>query len=86
MHFKNGRLAVDGDPVVCKGYNGKVTTGKIHSLVAQENTCNCTVAEVVQGGVQQLTCQNLATMYHAEDAFNILDAAPAAVAPAEKAE
>lgn len=63
MHCKNGREAKDGDAVICTGYNGQVTVGKIHSLVAGSETCNCTVAEVVIGGVNQLTCRTVSEMY-----------------------
>lgn len=69
MHYKNGREAKEGDSVICTGYNGQVTVGKIHSLVAGSESCNCTVAEVVIGGVNQLTCRTVGEMYHAEDAL-----------------
>jgi len=75
MHYKNGRLAKEGDPVICKGYNGEVAVGKIHSIVAASKTCNCTVAEVVMGGVRQMTCYTVGEMYHAEDALLALEAA-----------
>ncbi len=72
MHYKNGREAKEGEPVICTGYNGQITVGKIHSLVAA-TTCNATVAEPVMGGVQQLTCRTVGEMYHAEDAFAALE-------------
>jgi hypothetical protein len=80
MHYKNGRLAKEGDPVICKGYNGQITVGKIHSLAVEgQTTCNCTVAETVMGGVNQLTCRTIGEMYHAEDA--LLSIEPLALAP-----
>jgi hypothetical protein len=74
MHFKNKREARNGDPVICRGYNGQITVGKIHSLAPGQDTCNCTVAEVVMGGVNQLTCQTVGHLYHAEDAFTAIEA------------
>lgn len=74
MHFKNGRLAKQGDHVITKGYSGNVVTGVVFDLTGLENTCNCTVAVPIPGGVQTLTCQNLSTMYHAEDGFAALEA------------
>jgi hypothetical protein len=73
MHYKNGRSAKEGDPVICKGYNGQITVGKIHTLLAETTQCNCTVAETVMGGVNQLTCRTIGEMYHAEDSFNSLE-------------
>lgn len=73
MHYKNNRLAKEGDPVICKDYNGEITVGKIHSLIATTDKCNCTVAEVVMGGVNQLTCRTIGEMYHAQDAFDSFD-------------
>lgn len=78
-HYKNGRLAKEGDPVICKGFNREVATGRIHSIIPASKTCNCTVAEVVMGGVRQMTCYTVGEMYHAEDAFLALE--PLALAP-----
>lgn len=72
MHYKNGRPAKEGDPVICRAYNNSVTVGKIHSLTAGAETCNCTVAEPVMGGVNQLTCRTVGEMFHAEDALNAI--------------
>lgn len=78
MHYKNGRLAQEGDPVICTGYSGAITVGKIHSLaVASQTTCNCTVAEPVMGGINQLTCRTIGDLYHAEDAFQAIQNAVA---------
>lgn len=73
MHYKNGRLAKDGDPVICKGYNGLITVGKVYNLTPGTETCNCSVAEPVMGGVNQLTCRTLNEMYHAEDALTAIE-------------
>jgi hypothetical protein len=73
MHYKNGREAKDGDPVICKGYNGETTVGKIHSLIAGSTSCNCSVAEVVMGGVNQLTCKIVGDLYHADDAIKCIE-------------
>lgn len=79
MHYKNGRPAKEGDPVICKGYTGQITVGKIHSLQEGTKTCNCTVAEVIIGGINQLTCRTIGEMYHAEDA--LLSIEPLALTP-----
>lgn len=82
MHFKNGRDAKEGDPVVCLGYNQRVTVGRIHSLTPGAETCNCSVAEPVMGGINQLTCRTVGEMYHAEDAFAAIESVPAVATPA----
>ena len=79
MHYKNGREAKNGDPVICKGYSGQVTVGKIHTIVPGCDACNCTVAEPVMGGVNQLACQTVGQLYHAEDALLAIE--PLALAP-----
>jgi hypothetical protein len=79
MHYKNGRAAKESDPVVCKGYAGQITVGKIHTLIPGSTSCNCTVAEPVMGGVNQLTCRTVGEMYHAEDALLAIE--PLALAP-----
>ena len=81
MHYKNGREAHEGQPVICKGYAGQITVGKIHTLIPDVTTCNCSVAETFMGGVNQLTCRTINEMYHAEDAFAAIEATMAA-APA----
>lgn len=68
MHYKNNRKALEGDKVVTKNYEGKVVVGVIYDLKATD-ACNCHVATLVPGGVSHLTCQNVNTMFHAEDAF-----------------
>ena len=73
MHYKNGKEAQDGDPVICQGYTGQLTVGKIHTLVPGSTACNCTVAEPVMGGVTQLTCRTVGEMYHAADAFAAIE-------------
>ncbi len=73
MHYKNGREAKEGDPVICTGYNNQITVGKLHSIVPGATTCNATVAEPVMGGVNQLTCRTINEMFHAEDAFAAID-------------
>ncbi len=72
MHYKNGREAREGDPVILLN-NGRTTVGKVHSIIAGTSTCNCTVAEPVTGGIQQLTCRTLRDMHHAEDAHCVIN-------------
>ena len=72
MHFKNGREAHEGDPVVFVDYTKKVNVGRIHSLVAGSDTCNCQVANIVPGAVLNY-CTNLKDLYHAEDAHSAVE-------------
>jgi len=72
MHYKNGREAKTGDSVITKNYSGNLTAGVIYDLVPG-GTCNCSVAVLVPGGTQQLTCQNVGNMYHVEDAFAAIE-------------
>ena len=80
MHYKNGREAQEGDPVIGETFKGSgvFIAGTIHSLSpGSASTCNCTVAVVVPGGVNQMTCRNVGDYYHAADAFKAIDAAVA---------
>ena len=59
MHYKNGREAKNGDPVIAKNYAGKIVAGVIHNLIEQPGaTCNCDVVTVIPGGTQNLTPAN----------------------------
>ncbi len=81
MHYKNGREARYGDPVIVKDYNGNITAGVIHNLRAAQ-TCNCDVATLVPGGVTNLTCRTVGELYHAEDALKAIEsAAPVPTTP-----
>jgi len=72
MHYKNGRSAFNGEPVITKDYNGQVVSGVIHNL-RPGDTCNCDAALIVPGGVFHMTCQNVGNMYHAADAFAAME-------------
>jgi len=76
-HYKNGRPAANGDPVVGQTYGGSgvVYAGTIHSINPGQETCNATVAEACVGGVNQRPCVNVSDLYHAEDAFKAIDLA-----------
>jgi hypothetical protein len=74
MHFKNGRPAHNGDPVITKDYNGKIIVGVIFNL-RDAGTCNVDIAYLIPGGTQHLTCQDVGQMYHAEDALIEMEAA-----------
>ncbi|MCX5699597.1 MAG: hypothetical protein NTX01_07860 [Candidatus Omnitrophica bacterium] len=78
MHYKNGREAKEGDPVVYADYNKKVLVGQVHSLNVGATSCNCQIAVVIPGGVMQ-TCETLDHLYHAEDALLAID--PLALEP-----
>jgi hypothetical protein len=77
MHYRNGKEAHDGDPVIGQTYknSGVVIAGKIHSINPGQNTCNCTVAVPVMGGVEHLSCRNVDEFYSAADAFAAMEQA-----------
>ena len=72
MHYKNGRLAQENDPVITRNPAGKLIVGQVFDLQAAE-TCNCSVARMHPGGTDILFCQTVGTMYHAEDALAAVD-------------
>lgn len=82
MHFKNGREAHEGDPVVLKGYNGAVYVGVLVDTNPGSDTCNATVARAVG---PPMTCVTVSQMWHAEDALANSEATlqPPAAAPAD---
>lgn len=75
MHYKNGKEAHEGDPVIGESYKGSgiIIAGKIHSLQATQLSCNCTVAVPAIGGIEQLSCRNVNEHYHAADAFAAME-------------
>lgn len=73
MHYKNKREAKEGDDVITNDYNGKIVGGKLYNLKSQLTSCHCDIAILIPGGSQQLTCQNVNNMYHAEDAFAAIE-------------
>lgn len=68
MHYKNGREAREGDPIIFKDYNGKVKSGSLHSTTVGTDTCNGQAAYAIMGGMSN-ACITLKECYHAEDAF-----------------
>ena len=71
MHYKNGREAKAGDPVIGKTYNRVGTQiGKIISINESSTTCNCTMAIIgdvlrpLQEEYTQCDC-----LFHADDAY-----------------
>jgi len=71
MHYKNGREAKTGDPVVGPNYNGAIA-GTIHSLNPGTTTCNAQVAVPMMGGVTH-ACISVGDFYHADDAYCAVD-------------
>ena len=76
MHYKNGRQAVENDPVICKpSYpGGRFVSGTIHTLSTDPNstTCNGQVAYLMPSGIQN-TSVTISDCYHAEDAYNAIE-------------
>lgn len=70
MHYKNGREAREGDPVVGKSFNGQPVVGILIDTTAALECCNGTVVRPL--GLP-LSCVNVKDFYHAEDAFAALE-------------
>lgn len=68
MHYKNGREALNNDPVIGK-INGKVRAGVLHSINADCTSCNGKFAETIPGGHEQHYV-TVGDLFHAEDALN----------------
>jgi len=73
MHYKNGREAKVGDPVIVKDYN-VVRAGVIHSLIPGAEQCNAQVCYPQMGGYAN-TCVTVGNCWHAEDALVLAEAA-----------
>ena len=71
-HYKNGREAINGEPVIGKLY-GQLITGVIYGINPSTETCNCTVAQIVPGGVMTVGCVNVKDLYHVEDALAAIE-------------
>ena len=71
MHYKNGKEAREGDPVVCRpdGRYDYTIAGKLHTINGTSDTCNGQVAVPIVGGVTQVYVY-IKDCYHAEDAYN----------------
>ena len=69
MHYKNGRPAFNGEPVIGKGYDG-VFAGTLHSVRPTATSCNGQVAVPVAGGVRN-ECVTIGDLHHAEDAYRL---------------
>jgi hypothetical protein len=72
MHYRNGKEAHEGDPVITRNYNNKIVNGTIHNL-REGLSCNCDVSVLIPGGVIQLTCQDVGQMFHAADALAAIE-------------
>ena len=73
MHYKNGREAKTGDPVIGRfGYPVGINCGILHSLIPGCDACNANVATPGIGMVNQ-ACVTVGELYHAEDAFGAME-------------
>ena len=82
MHYKNGREARDGDPVIAKTWNGQIIAGVLHSICPGAQTCNGQIAYPILGGCGALSV-TIGEIFHAEDALKALEPAPVAVVAGE---
>lgn len=82
MHFKNGREARTGDPVIGPHPfdNKTALAGVIHNLRSGE-ICNCDIAVPIIGGSMNYKCRNVSNYYHAEDALKAIEPQPVPSAP-----
>lgn len=80
MHYKNGREAHDGEPVVAETYtgSGKHVAGVLHSTTPGSCSCNGQLAYPIPGGTGHL-CVTVGNIYHAGDAFAAIE--PKAIEP-----
>jgi hypothetical protein len=69
MHYKNGREAKSGDPVIGKLYYGEVVSGNLIDLQPSSTSCNSTLLRAIG----PLSCVTVGEFYHAEDAFNAIE-------------
>lgn len=77
MHYKNGRLARNGDTVIGKPqFVPAPIVGIIQDINPGSTSCNCTVLR--PGGMVQL-CVTVGDLYHVEDAMAVLEPAPAQI-------
>jgi len=70
MHYKNGREAKAGDPVITKDYNGNIQVGILLDMIPSSTCCNATLnraAGLFPIGVQTDQC------FHAEDGWTALN-------------
>ena len=67
MHYRNGREAREGDPVITAD-NGVPTAGTIHSLKAGSTSCNARLAIPTPGGIENRYV-TIGECHHAEDAL-----------------
>lgn len=76
MHYKNGREAHDGEPVVAKNPYGtqQVIAGVLHSTNAAGTSCNGQIAYPIPGGSANW-CVTVGEIYHAQDALLAVEAA-----------
>lgn len=90
MHYRNGRAAHEGDPVIAETWkgSGKFVAGTLHSTMPNATTCNGQLAVASVGGSVQHHV-TIGECFHAEDAFAAavakLTEAPQAAEPAAQA-
>ena len=72
MHYKNGRIAHAGDPVVYRDYNQTIKTGILLDTVPSSTCCNGIVSRPCGLMPESVDTKQL---YHVEDALNALETA-----------
>lgn len=71
MHYKNGRKAQEGDPVVYKQpYTGRVMAGNIVDINPGQESCN---GVLMRAAAPPLQCITVSDCYHAEDAYQAME-------------
>lgn len=71
MHYRNGREAKTGDPVITM-QNGKAIAGTIYQLNESSTACNAMVAYPIPGGASHAYV-TVGECFHAEDAMYLME-------------
>ena len=84
-HYKNGREAKYGDPVVGRPYNGSlVQVGNLIDIVPGTQSCNAVLVRAIGS---DMTCVSVGDFFHADDAYGVISAplvqAPASTPPVD---
>jgi len=78
MHYKNGREAKAGDPVITKDYNGNIQVGILLDMIPKSTCCNATLMRAA--GLFAISVETDQCV-HAEDGWTALNPPPPEAVP-----
>ena len=78
MHYRNGRVAVNGDKVIWFSYNGPVV-GILHDATPGQDLCNGQLALIKPGD----PIPNLKECLHLDDVMTAIKAGEESIYPAD---